>query len=1252
LKVKVKPDDSTSESQWPNRVYTYNSEGKALSVTDATSKLTEYTYDVFGRLATVLRKVDADHWKKATLTYKNHTAASHRWLEKILYQVSEVPQGQSQAVVTDLLERSWERDYLGRTTKSHRKSLVNVTITHTLTFDYNGLSRIDDVTDNNGRKTSYQYDAGGYLRKVLDNLSGSNQNATEALRNIYGEVTDLTQILDLEDQSSSHTAVSYLTKFVYDELGRIKQADRYGTSSGVLATRKYGFDSLDNLVLFGDEELDNAYRVTEFEFDALGRQRKTIRNPRSGAGGSAITTTTDYDDITGSVNEGSDHFGRSLTDGLLSQIVTQTDARGHTTKHYYDKLERFIHRRLPGWSSGAQRKHWSYAHDNEGRLEKWKDGNSKEVRILRDSYGRPTTRFVANPDTSLSLMTTYERFVYDDPTLTATQKTFYGAWLSPTNPDADPTGADLLNQVTVETDGLGRILEEEFGFLDSGSSTPLWTKALDHGYQIPAGGEDTGFRRSLHAVGSDWLFGFTPDGAGKLRQIQVAPPAGGGSHSYDDTYTYTYEGGRTATRKYDQQHLGGTPTAFTTVNTYDQLGYLNSIKTWYGAVGSGTKVFEFDQGLDLVGQVRWRRYSKVNGKAGDWFKLDGFGRVAEVKLGVSSSDIDDPDNTDTFASASNYDEKLTYAIDQVNNWDSLTSTVTGTTDVDIADNSNEYESFGAIPLLYDNNGNLAYDGTRIFVYDYLDRLCEIYQYIEVESLSSSQSSKSAGVTSWEQVKNLLAIERTADLPKTVFSYSASYYNAHKTWGSKSKESSSSTTSSGYWLLWALYGYAPDNRRIVKTTAAPSEEWWYVYDGWQVLEEWKKNTAGTDIDIVKVNFDGVGIDEHLGFALYSGSLWTRFVLTQDSLNHVHAVLDPANGNALERYDYDAYGVRKIYRQVGGNWTLQTSSAYQSDYGYIGRRHDTESDLLYIRNRYYYPAVGRYLTVDPIGVWGDVYNFGNDYAYAGNASSMRLDQNGLHGLELQPGPSSDVGPSPAEERQKILEHLEKTEAEYRKRQEEWLEESKRLENTAAILNGVGHTLAFPAGLANGITLGGSTAVLGLGGVKVDRVKESPAFVAGEVVSAAVDVAQAGKFIIVHAPKAASGCAGLIGAGCSVVKTIARNRNALRAALKAVGQIPRAGEHAHHIVALGHRMAAPARSLLRKFKIGIDDAVNGVLLPRNAAAAAALGSSAVPHAGIHTTEYLTRVNELLSSATNREQAIEILGSIAQSLLGGRLP
>jgi hypothetical protein len=90
-----------------------------------------------------------------------------------------------------------------------------------------------------------------------------------------------------------------------------------------------------------------------------------------------------------------------------------------------------------------------------------------------------------------------------------------------------------------------------------------------------------------------------------------------------------------------------------------------------------------------------------------------------------------------------------------------------------------------------------------------------------------------------------------------------------------------------------------------------------------------------------------------------------------------------------------------------------------------------------------------------------------------------------------------------------------------------------------------------------------------------------------------------------------------------------------LVAAGHVRPAGAAAHHIVAGSAARAGPARAVLERFGIGLNDAVNGVFLPY------------ATHAGVHTNAYYDMVNMALGQAGSKAEAMEVLQAIGRGLL-----
>ncbi|MBT2480365.1 polymorphic toxin-type HINT domain-containing protein [Streptomyces sp. ISL-94] len=112
-----------------------------------------------------------------------------------------------------------------------------------------------------------------------------------------------------------------------------------------------------------------------------------------------------------------------------------------------------------------------------------------------------------------------------------------------------------------------------------------------------------------------------------------------------------------------------------------------------------------------------------------------------------------------------------------------------------------------------------------------------------------------------------------------------------------------------------------------------------------------------------------------------------------------------------------------------------------------------------------------------------------------------------------------------------------------------------------------------------------------------------------------------------------------------------NKLRKAMNAAGDMEPSTPHSpHHIVAGNSPKAAAARAQLDKFGIGVNDAENGVWLPRSSSSPNPNGMSV--HSKIHTDEYYKYVNKLMAGARNRNEALDVIGHVRRQLQGGHWP
>jgi RHS repeat-associated protein len=131
---------------------------------------------------------------------------------------------------------------------------------------------------------------------------------------------------------------------------------------------------------------------------------------------------------------------------------------------------------------------------------------------------------------------------------------------------------------------------------------------------------------------------------------------------------------------------------------------------------------------------------------------------------------------------------------------------------------------------------------------------------------------------------------------------------------------------------------------------------FLYDGSNFVQEQAADGA------VRANLlTGLGLDELYVRTLVAGSVTSNFL--RDHLGTIIAEAD-GSGSVQTSYTYEPYGRTQQAGVASGNTQL-----------YTAREQDTQ-DLYYYRARYYAPALGRFISEDPIGITGGT----NLYTYA--------------------------------------------------------------------------------------------------------------------------------------------------------------------------------------------------------------------------------------------------------------------------------
>ena len=189
-----------------------------------------------------------------------------------------------------------------------------------------------------------------------------------------------------------------------------------------------------------------------------------------------------------------------------------------------------------------------------------------------------------------------------------------------------------------------------------------------------------------------------------------------------------------------------------------------------------------------------------------------------------------------------------------------------------------------------------------------------------------------------------------------------------------------------------YVYDALGRRIAKTVDDVITRYLYAQD--RVVEE---RDGATDAVVLASYVYGRHVDEVLSMrrdVAGDGTAEDYFYLVDAQFN-VGRVTDSA-GLIVESYRYGDFGAPAFFDGAG---VTHTVSKIGNPYLFTGRRYDDETGYYYYRARYMDPLLGRFISRDPLGAWGDPANHGNPYSYAGNNPWGAVDPFGLMSEELK-------------------------------------------------------------------------------------------------------------------------------------------------------------------------------------------------------------------------------------------------------------
>lgn len=348
--------------------YEYNSWGQRTAITDALGNVTRYEYDAVGRLITTTnpaRQVTvnvydpADHLIRVTQNYT--TAGGQNWQNTYnLVTVYEYDRAGNRVAMTDTL------GYVTRYGYDVANRLVSVTVNYSPTVgpNYGGQWNVT---------TWYGYDAVGNQVAVTDTLGRVTRNWYDGANRLISTTVNYSPTVGPNYRGQWNIT----TWYGYDAVGnRVAVTDTLG------GVTRYGYDALNRLVVVTDA----LGAPTRYAYDALGRQVAV-----TDASGVAVYSTYDALGRLIQTRDALNHITRYGYDSLGRRAVV-TDANGVTTRYEYDLLGRLtavVENYRAGQPSDSQTNvRAEYAHDALGNRTVITDARGNATRYTYDALGR------------------------------------------------------------------------------------------------------------------------------------------------------------------------------------------------------------------------------------------------------------------------------------------------------------------------------------------------------------------------------------------------------------------------------------------------------------------------------------------------------------------------------------------------------------------------------------------------------------------------------------------------------------------------------------------------------------------------------------------------------------------------------------------------------------------------------------------------------------------------------------------------
>ncbi|MBN1295753.1 hypothetical protein JXA80_03170 [bacterium] len=870
-------------------------------------------------------------------------------------------------------------------------------MTRSLAFTYTGTDRIETITDGNGRTVTFTYDGDGNLTHVMD----PENHSTEYIYDIPGRMTRI------------YTPSNPLNSWVYNEYDALDRVIRQTDIMGNSYAYFYGGNRIEEIdprshchVVYLNEDgrvveaIDQEGLSTIFEYDGLNRIRRVEHPEGNGQefeydGMFRKISTLRLTPKTGSSEEPREYV--YTYDPVSHRRLTATDPRGDTTTYSYDANGNIILIELPEILSVTPEYHFEV--NSRGQVTRIENPEGHVMTFAYDSVtGDPENAITDAGGLNQTISFDYNAI----GTLTSISDPMGHQWIYTYDANRHMTGITAPSPFSYQTllgyDSDGNV--QSISRQTDVPANPWQTLTVEY---------DLGNRFMRITDDENRMMKLEFDDRRDLWKV------------YDELLQNTealYDARGNAWRMLDEESVIKEEHAYSN----------NGRKTSVTDANMHTTLFEYDSFDRLRRKIypdtRWLEYTYddscfltgITTRSGNTITI-GYNELAQLssKTYPDMSQITyEYDLLGQMTSVSNASGTINYEYDTLNR---LVATILPgsflfTYQYDLNNNltritypdgyfvTYEYDSLNRLEKIYENGTDLLVD----YEYDSLSRristscsnsVIETYTYDNANQVKMMSYGFTSGSVLFEYDYDPNGNIHRVDVDNPAFEYSPGaastdiftvnmlnqYVTVNSTAFTYTTEGclqSDSEWTYGYdyenLLVSAnngtdaiTYTYDGLKRRVTKTVNGTETR--YLYDSFNLREL----RDGTNTLLVRYIYEP-GLDNVVMMKTGSGDYFCH----RDKQGSVIA-LSNATGAAVETYTYSPYG-SPANASMLGNVLMYCGSVY-----------DLETGLYSMRARYYSPAVGRFLSPDPLGFNGGGLNM---YTYAMNNPVRFTDSMGLY------------------------------------------------------------------------------------------------------------------------------------------------------------------------------------------------------------------------------------------------------------------